>query len=102
MNEMTAWEEATCGHLLRIIQVYRATLHRAHDRGLLPGTVVYGLTDEGWSMLVRHLAIEGGFWPARMLAPDRDGVLGFMVQTPVIFKQALRKYIRDREGVTLQ
>lgn len=103
MNEMTAWEEAACGHLSRLVKVYGGTMRRAAARRLLPTAMVYGLTDEGWTMLVKHAAMEGsGFFPCRMLAPGRDGVLGFMVQTPTAFKAALRAYIANREGETLQ
>jgi len=99
---MTAWEEATCGHLSRIVRVYAGTLKRAVARGLLPGAMVYGINDEGWSMIVKHAAMGAGFYPARMLVPARDGVLGFMVQTPETFKDSLREYIANRDGETLQ
>lgn len=99
---MTAWEEATCGHLVRLVKVYVGTMKRAHARGLLPPALGFALVDEGWSMGVKHMAFEGGFFPARMLTPGRDGVLGFMIQTPADFKAALREYMTKPEGETLQ
>lgn len=102
MNEMTAFEEARCGHLLRIVKVYRETLKRAIRAGLIPDSIIFGFTDEGWTMLVRHAAIETGFFPARMFRWQRDGYDGFGVQPPWVFKAALRQFMVKPEGETLQ
>ena len=103
MKEMTAWEEATCGHLLRLIKVYRETVRRAKARGLLPDAIKSGVSDEGWTMIVMHPAIEGSiFFPARMFDWRRDGYVGTGAQPPWVFKAALRQFMVKPEGDTLQ
>lgn len=102
MREMTAWEEAFHGQHPRLINVYVATLQRAIARGILPRAMVYLLVDAGWTLVVKHEAAPTGFFAVKLLIPERDGVAGRMAQPPSYFKAALREYISDRRGATLQ
>lgn len=102
MNEFSAWHEAMCGQTPRIIKIYVGTIRRAYARGLIPKAIVYGLKHEGWTMFVKHQAFEGGFFPARMFTVTEDGIVGFGVQPPAVFKNWLRSYMTRKQGESVQ